>query len=65
MNFDSVHLAEGLEMGYVGVDFVLDADLGPVVLEDHPHGLHVPEDCDGTPMQAIATCSLGERLTCP
>jgi hypothetical protein len=29
----AVHLAEGLEMGYVGVDFVLDAAVGPVVLE--------------------------------
>ena len=26
-------LAEALEMGYVGVDFVLDANVGPVVLE--------------------------------
>jgi alpha-L-glutamate ligase-like protein len=29
----SVDLAEGLELGYLGVDFVVDADLGPVVLE--------------------------------
>lgn len=29
----AVRLAEGLELGYVGVDFVLDARLGPVVLE--------------------------------
>jgi alpha-L-glutamate ligase-like protein len=29
----AIHLAEGLEMGYIGVDFVLDATLGPVVLE--------------------------------
>jgi alpha-L-glutamate ligase-like protein len=29
----AVRLAEGLELGYVGVDFVLDAQAGPVVLE--------------------------------
>jgi glutathione synthase/RimK-type ligase-like ATP-grasp enzyme len=29
----AMKLAEALEMGYVGVDFVLDAQLGPVVLE--------------------------------
>jgi len=29
----AVHLAEALEMGYIGVDFVLDAAIGPVVLE--------------------------------
>ncbi|QOV89187.1 alpha-L-glutamate ligase-like protein [Humisphaera borealis] len=29
----SMRLADGLEMEYVGVDFVLDANLGPVVLE--------------------------------
>ena len=26
-------LADGLELGYTGVDFVVDANLGPVVLE--------------------------------
>jgi glutathione synthase/RimK-type ligase-like ATP-grasp enzyme len=26
-------LADALELGYIGVDFVLDAALGPVVLE--------------------------------
>lgn len=29
----AMNLAEGLELGYLGVDFVLDANLGPVVLE--------------------------------
>jgi alpha-L-glutamate ligase-like protein len=29
----AVQLAEALELGYVGVDFVIDAALGPVVLE--------------------------------
>lgn len=29
----AVQLAEALELGYVGVDFVIDATLGPVVLE--------------------------------
>jgi alpha-L-glutamate ligase-like protein len=29
----AMKLAEGLELGYVGVDFVVDATLGPVVLE--------------------------------
>jgi alpha-L-glutamate ligase-like protein len=29
----AMQLAEGLELGYVGVDFVLDTSLGPVVLE--------------------------------
>jgi len=26
-------LSDALEMGYVGIDFVIDADTGPVVLE--------------------------------
>jgi alpha-L-glutamate ligase-like protein len=29
----AMHLADGLGLGYLGVDFVLDAQLGPVVLE--------------------------------
>jgi alpha-L-glutamate ligase-like protein len=29
----AMKLAEGLELGYIGVDFVVDATLGPVVLE--------------------------------
>jgi len=29
----AVRLADGLEMGYVGIDFVLDEHLGPLVLE--------------------------------
>ena len=29
----SMKLADGLELGYLGVDFVVDANLGPVVLE--------------------------------
>ena len=29
----ATNLAEGLELGYLGVDFVLDARLGPIVLE--------------------------------
>jgi alpha-L-glutamate ligase-like protein len=29
----AMNLADGLELGYLGVDFVLDARLGPVVLE--------------------------------
>jgi alpha-L-glutamate ligase-like protein len=29
----AMNLAEGLELGYVGVDFVVDARLGPVILE--------------------------------
>lgn len=29
----AIRLAEGLELGYVGVDFVLDATLGPIILE--------------------------------
>ncbi len=29
----AMHLADGLELGYLGVDFVLDAARGPVVLE--------------------------------
>ena len=29
----AMKLADGLEMGYIGVDFVVDANLGPVVLE--------------------------------
>lgn len=28
-----MNLADGLGMGYLGIDFVLDASLGPVVLE--------------------------------
>ena len=29
----AMKLADGLKMGYIGVDFVVDANLGPVVLE--------------------------------
>lgn len=29
----AMKLADGLELGYIGVDFVLDATLGPVILE--------------------------------
>ena len=29
----AMKLADGLELGYLGVDFVLDARLGPIVLE--------------------------------
>lgn len=29
----AMNLSDGLELGYLGVDFVLDANLGPVVLE--------------------------------
>lgn len=29
----AMHLADGLELGYVGVDFVVDAQVGPVILE--------------------------------
>ena len=29
----AMKLAAGLELGYIGVDFVVDANLGPVVLE--------------------------------
>jgi hypothetical protein len=29
----AVNLADGLGLGYLGVDFVLDASLGPVILE--------------------------------
>ena len=29
----AMKLADGLELGYIGVDFVVDASLGPVVLE--------------------------------
>ena len=29
----AMKLADGLELGYIGVDFVVDANLGPVVLE--------------------------------
>lgn len=50
----AVHLAEGLEMGYVGVDFVLDADLGPVVLEANAR--------PGLAIQVANRCGLLPRL---
>ena len=50
----AVHLAEGLEMGYVGVDFVLDAALGPVVLEANAR--------PGLAIQVANRCGLLPRL---
>jgi alpha-L-glutamate ligase-like protein len=50
----AVHLAEGLEMGYIGIDFVLDAELGPVVLEANAR--------PGLAIQLANRCGLLPRL---
>jgi alpha-L-glutamate ligase-like protein len=50
----AIHLAEGLEMGYIGVDFVLDAELGPVVLEANAR--------PGLAIQIANRCGLLPRL---
>jgi hypothetical protein len=50
----AIHLADGLEMGYIGVDFVLDADLGPVVLEANAR--------PGLAIQMANRCGLLPRL---
>jgi alpha-L-glutamate ligase-like protein len=50
----AMHLAEGLEMGYVGIDFVLDADVGPVVLEANAR--------PGLAIQVANRCGLTRRL---
>jgi alpha-L-glutamate ligase-like protein len=50
----AIHLAEGLEMGYIGVDFVLDAALGPVVLEANAR--------PGLAIQIANRCGLLPRL---
>ena len=47
-------LAEGLELGYIGVDFVVDANLGPVVLEANAR--------PGLNIQVANRCGLGPRL---
>jgi len=47
-------LAEALEMGYVGVDFVLDATVGPVVLEANAR--------PGLAIQVANRCGLAHRL---
>jgi alpha-L-glutamate ligase-like protein len=50
----AMQLAEGLEMGYVGIDFVLDAALGPVVLEGNAR--------PGLAIQVANRCGLTRRL---
>jgi alpha-L-glutamate ligase-like protein len=50
----AIRLAEGLEMGYIGVDFVLDAALGPVVLEANAR--------PGLAIQIANRCGLLPRL---
>jgi len=50
----AVNLADGLEMGYIGVDFVLDAALGPVVLEANAR--------PGLAIQIANRCGLLPRL---
>ena len=47
-------LAEALEMGYIGVDFVLDACVGPVVLEANAR--------PGLAIQVANRCGLQHRL---
>jgi len=47
-------LADALEMGYVGVDFVLDASIGPVVLEANAR--------PGLAIQVANRCGLAHRL---
>jgi glutathione synthase/RimK-type ligase-like ATP-grasp enzyme len=47
-------LAAALEMGYVGVDFVLDASIGPVVLEANAR--------PGLAIQVANRCGLAHRL---
>lgn len=48
------NLADALEMGYVGVDFVLDAAIGPVVLEANAR--------PGLAIQLANRCGLRPRL---
>jgi alpha-L-glutamate ligase-like protein len=50
----AMRLADGLEMGYVGVDFVLDAAVGPVVLEANAR--------PGLNIQVANRCGLLPRL---
>jgi alpha-L-glutamate ligase-like protein len=47
-------LAEALELGYVGVDFVIDASVGPVVLEANAR--------PGLAIQLANRCGLAPRL---
>ena len=48
------NLADALEMGYVGVDFVLDANVGPVILEANAR--------PGLAIQLANRCGLQHRL---
>jgi hypothetical protein len=50
----AMKLADGLEMGYLGVDFVLDATAGPVVLEANAR--------PGLNIQVANRCGLCPRL---
>ena len=50
----SMKLADGLELGYIGVDFVVDANLGPVVLEANAR--------PGLNIQVANRCGLAPRL---
>jgi len=50
----SVSLAHGLEMGYVGIDFVLDENRGPLVLEANAR--------PGLSIQLANRCALIARL---
>jgi alpha-L-glutamate ligase-like protein len=50
----AMKLADGLELGYIGVDFVVDANLGPVVLEANAR--------PGLNIQVANRRGLGSRL---
>jgi len=50
----AMKLADGLELGYIGVDFVVDANLGPVVLEANAR--------PGLNIQVANRCGLAPRL---
>ena len=63
----AIALAEALEMNYLGVDFVLDARLGPVILEANARpglAIQIANRCGLLPrLQRVADAALTQALT--
>ena len=62
----AMKLADGLEMGYLGVDFVLDATIGPVVLEANARpglNIQVANRCGLLPRLRYLDAQPAERFT--
>jgi alpha-L-glutamate ligase-like protein len=63
---ESIRLADALELGYLGVDFVIDANKGPVVLEANARpglAIQVAHGCGLMPRLALIDSQRPEMLT--